>query len=348
MIRLLVAAIVGLAACCPALAQVGALPPGQARPVLIATSLRVLDISRVQENLGEMSANVEFTLKWSDSRLAFDAQREGRTQKQFSERAAAQELDKMWHPAAALRNIIGSPRSDEAGLIIGAGGEVTLVRLVDASFRFPIDMTEFPFDDLILPIELTSSRFAQTEVVFTHFARDDAVTTLNPNPRASSWRLQSLYFDQKEYVGWNGENRSLLVVNIEAKRKSGQVVLRIFVPFFMIMMSSLFVLWLPDTNYFGKGTMIFSAVIALVALTFTLESNFPGSMSLQTPVSLVMTTGFIYLVSALILNILVMNPEAVWAKKHSYLAAEVRSIIKWAVPVLMLVIWLSLILRAMV
>lgn len=348
MIRLLLAAVLALSACVPALAQVGTLPPDQARPILIGTSTRVLDISRVQENLGEMSGNIELTLKWSDPRVAFDAPREGKTQKQFSGRVALQELDKMWHPAATLRNIIGSPRSDEAGLIIGANGEVTLVRQIDASFRFPIDMSEFPFDDLILPIELTSSRFPQTDVVFTHFARDDAVTTFNPSPRASSWRLQSVHFDQKGHVGWNGESRSLLVINIEAVRKAGQVVLRIFVPFFMIMMSSLFVLWLPDTNYFGKGTMIFSAVIALVALTFTLESNFPGSMSQQTPVSVIMTTGFIYLVSALILNILVMNPEAVWAKKHSYMAAEVRGIIKWAVPMLMLVIWLSLILRATV
>ncbi len=60
------------------------------------------------------------------------------------------------------------------------------------------------------------------------------------------------------------------------------------------------------------------------------------------------TARSVYLVLALILNILAMNPEAGWAKRHTCVAAEVRALIKWAVPLLMLVIWSSLIAQAMI
>lgn len=90
----------------------------------------------------------------------------------------------------------------------------------------------------------------------------------------------------------------------------------------MIMLASLFVLLSPDTNYFSKGTMIFSAMLALVALNFTLEGSFPGSLSLPTPVSSILTSGFFYLAAALGLNVLVMNPDSKWARKNVLLATE--------------------------
>lgn len=347
-LRFLAAALVWVGVLSPAWAQIGEVPHDQPRPVLVGVSARVLDVTRIQENTGEMAANVEVTLKWADNRNAFDPVKQGMVRKVFHGRAAAQELEKLWHPAAVFRNVVGAPRSDEYGLIIDFSGDVTLVRNIDANFRFRIDMSRFPFDTVDLPIEITSARYPSSQVGFTHFSRDNVNSTLNKTPRASSWLLIGMEFHESSAIAWNGESRSVMNIMIEGSQRAGPIFFRIFVPFFMIMMSSLFVLWLPDTNYFGKGTMIFSALVALVALSFTLESNFPGSISLQTPVSSILTSGFVFLVSALILNIVVMNPEAAWAKRHSFVAREVRSVIKWSVPALMVLIWGTLVLRALV
>ena len=116
----------------------------------------------------------------------------------------------------------------------------------------------------------------------------------------------------------------------------------------MVMVSPLLVLWAPDSNNFSKGQLIFSGMLALVALSFTLEGNFPGSISMPTPVSAILTTGFLFLVFCLALNLTAMNPEASWARRNPYVAAEVRSLIKWAVPLGMLTIWASIVLQAVV
>jgi hypothetical protein len=315
-------------------------------PVVVGVVARVLDVSRIQEVAGEMAATIELTMRWSDRQLAFDPVKEGRGVKEFFGRPALAELEKIWNPSVTVRNMIGSARVDETGLLITAGGQATLVRTIDSTFRLSIDMGDFPFDRAALPIELISTRYDGAHLALVHRAQDEAASTVTQNPRVAGWRLRGLSFENGSFTAWNAEQRGVLTVFINATRKSGPYAARIFIPFFMIMMSSLFVLWTPDTNFFSKGTMIFSSLLALVALSFTFENSFPGSISLQTPVSTIVTSGYVYLVGALMLNILAMNPDMAWAKHHPFVANEVRSVIKWAVPSITLVIWAALILQA--
>ena len=321
-------------------------PPMQPLPVTIETTARFLDVSRIQENIGEFSASIELTFRWSDVRQEFDPVREGRYRRDFFGRGAAIELDKMWNPAIQLRNIVGAPRAEDFTLVIESTGAITLTRTVEATFRMPIDMSHFPFDELMLPVEIASSRFAERFVAFVNRPDANSLTSVTKTPRATGWSLANISFGAAYFTAANGDVRSLLKIDVEADRSWRQIALRIFVPFFTIMLSSLFVLWSPDTNYFPKGTMIFSSMLALVALNFTLEGSFPGSLSLQTPVSSILTSGFFYLAVSLALNIVAMNPDAPWAKKHVMVAAEVRSILRWAVPVVILIYWSALILRA--
>lgn len=285
-------------------------------------------------------------MRWTDNRLAFEPAKEGRFRKEFVGRAALQELEKMWQPEAMIRNLVGNPRSDEIGLIVDNIGRVTLVRTVEGAFRMPIDMSHFPFDRPQLNLDLTSGRYSDRELVFVSLARDEGLNFLTQKPRATGWTLARLGFTNDIATAWNGEARSQLTLNVTAIRQTTQILTRIFVPFLTIMLSGLFVLLSPDTNYFPKGTLIFSAMVALVALNFTLENSFPGSLSLPTPIATILTSGFFYLALALALNILVMNPEARWAKQRPYMAAEIRSLIRWAVPALMLLIWGAVVGRA--
>jgi len=343
---LLVAAVCAIWPFGEPVAQVD-VPPMQPLPIAIATTARLIDVARIQENIGEFSATIELTFQWSDMRQQFDPVREGRYRREFFGRAAQQELEKVWNPAPQMRNIVGAPRSEDTSLAIESSGRITLVRTLDATFRMAIDMSNFPFDELDLPFEIVSARFPERFVVFVNRADSQGMTSINRTPRATGWTLANITFRNSIFTASNGDPRSLLKATVAADRQWKQISLRIFVPFFMIMLASLFVLLSPDTNYFSKGTMIFSAMLALVALNFTLEGSFPGSLSLPTPVSSILTSGFFYLAAALGLNVIVMNPDSKWARKNVLLATEVRSIIKWVAPVMILIYWAALILRAM-
>ena len=49
--------------------------------------------------------------------------------------------------------------------------------------------------------------------------------------------------------------------------------------------------------------MIFSSLLALAAISFTFESSFPGSISLNTPVAEMISLGYLYLVTVLMFEI---------------------------------------------
>ncbi|MEI8394434.1 MAG: hypothetical protein WCF85_06845 [Rhodospirillaceae bacterium] len=319
------------------------LPRGWQLPVRISVAMRILDIAQILETQGQMNARVEITYRWSDPRLAFDKVKEGVPRLDFFDAAAKVKLQKIWNPSVEIENLAGSPRQDQLGLSIAATGEVMLVRTVDANFRISTNLAEFPFDSQRLTVHLVSTRYGLQEVVLVHTRDDDASSGFTRTPLTPLWLLKRLDFLSSSYVAWNGDSHSRMAATVVADRKWPIYLARVYLPFLLVMSISLFTLWPKEYNPGSKGPQIFSGLLALVALGFTYEAQFPGSMSANTPIATMVSSGFIYLITALTAYIMLMNPAAEWAERNPGFFSEMRSVVSWGVPLLALIYWASLI-----
>lgn len=331
-------------------AELTDLPRDEALPIRVATAIRVIDISQVQETAGLMAARVELTYRWADRRLAFDRVREARAQKNFFGEAATAQLRRIWQPGVDIENLSGAARQDQLGLTIDSSGAVTLVRRLDASFRVGVDMASFPFDAQRLDIILTSNRHGAREVLLVHTAADAAHSAFAGRLQTPLWTIRRLDVRNAAYAGWNGAPHSRLTFTVEAQRLYGQYLIRIFLPFLTLMSSTLVILWSTDQTMplAPKGALAFTTLLALVALSFTFESNFPGSMSTGTPIARIISTGYLYIVSVLFLNMFLLNKDFVLARHAPEIFAEISGFVRWALPVAVLLYWGALILRAVV
>ncbi|MBR0655661.1 ligand-gated ion channel [Plastoroseomonas arctica] len=330
--------------------EVTGLPRDEALPIRVATAIRVIDISQVQETAGLMAARIELTYRWQDGRQAFDRVREAQAQKNFFGEAAIAQLRRMWQPAVDVENLSGAARQDQTGLTIDSSGAVTLVRRLDASFRVAIDMSSFPFDAQALDIILTSNRHGAREVLLVHTAADAAHSAFAARLQTPLWTIRRLDVRNAAYAGWNGAPHSRLTFTIEAQRLYTQYLIRIFLPFLTLMSSTLVILWSTDQTMplAPKGALAFTTLLALVALSFTFESNFPGSMSTGTPIARIISTGYLYIVSVLFLNMFLLNKDFVFARRAPGMFAEIGGFVRWGLPVAVFLYWTALILRAVV
>jgi len=346
----LVAALLLLAATGSRAVEITEIPSGEPMPIRVATAIRVIDIAQVLETVGQLNARIELTYRWTDRRQAFDAVKEAVSHKDYFGDAAVARLRQMWTPAIEIENLSGTPRQDQSGLTIEANGDVTLVRRVDATFRVGVDMSSFPFDVQSLDIDLTSNRYGLRDVLLAHTEADEAHSSFATHLQTPLWKIRSLDFRNTSYIGWNGEPHSRMTVSMVTERLYGQYLVRIFIPFLMLMSSTIVILWVPDTTMplAPKGALAFTTLLALVAMSFTFESNFPGSMSTGTPIAQIVSTGYLYVVSVLILCMLLINKELAWAKRHPNIFLELSGFVRWGLPGAVLCYWASLVLRATV
>jgi len=314
----------------------------------VSIVVRVLDVQKISEMTGELNAVVEYTSRWSDSRLAFDAVSAGHQHLDLFGPPAVTKLNGIWNPGLTLQNLVGTPRSVTHGLTIYADGTVVAVDTVDGTFKVDTTMDSFPFDTQRLALTFITPNYDRSQVTLRQTDADRMQTSVADHPTATQWHLKPLSTDTTNVVGWNGQTYSRFRFWLPASREASQYVLRIFAPFLVIMLGSVIVLWSTESSALGKGSMILSGIVALVALSFTFESSFPGSISMNSPISALVSIGFVYMMSCFFLNLTVLNHEMAWAKRDSFLFHSVRTVVRFGMPAILLSICVTILVAAAV
>jgi hypothetical protein len=156
-----------------------------------------------------------------------------------------------------------------------------------------------------------------------------------------------LSFSYDEATGWNARSYSRLNATVEIARLSERYLLRLFIPIVSTLAVSLFVLWIPGASPKDHGGLIFSALLALAAISFTYEASFPGSISLNTQIAKIISLGYFYLVMVVLIDALVWKPCDNPASRFHALATGVRYHMKWAMPSIMVIVCVAWVVRAM-
>jgi hypothetical protein len=80
--------------------------------------------------------------------------------------------------------------------------------------------------------------------------------------------------------------------------------------------------------------MIFSSLLALAALSFTFESSFPGSISLNSPVASMISLGYFYLPLVLLIDLMLSQTGSRLARRYPGLLPEIKRNARVTVPLL--------------
>ncbi|MGO4404520.1 neurotransmitter-gated ion-channel ligand-binding protein [Bosea sp. RAF48] len=323
------------------------LPEAAGLPVRVHIALRVLNVLEIKEVSGQGRLHLELTQRWRDPRLAFDAVAHGLAREDKVGEEADNYLKAIWSPGLSLDNQIGDKDARTVALSVYANGEVVVIERFESDFRFRMNMDAFPFDRQHLTIGLSLPRYAQQEAIVLTTEADRPFSGVEDTLSVVDWRPVGLRFTNDLAIGWNARSYSRLNATVTIARYAERYLLRVFVPIAAVLAVSLFVLWSPGLKEQDKGGLIFSSLLALAAISFTFESSFPGSISLNTPVAEMISLGYLYLVAVLMfeiaLSVAIAHPGFRW-RGH---AAELRWHLRWAVPAMMLIICVGAAVRAL-
>ena len=322
------------------------LPPGVEFPLRVRVALRVLNVLKIAEVAGQGSLYVEVTQRWTDPRLRFDGVAAGFARFDRVGEDADAYLKTIWTPGLTVDNQIGSPTSRTAAVSTYANGDVVLIERYEGNFRFQMNLDAFPFDTQDLTLSFSLPRYATQDALLVATEADRQLSGIDNRLAVVDWSVERLHFENEEAMGWNARSYSRLDATLTLTRLSERYLLRIFIPILAVLAVSLFVLWSPGLNEKDKGGLIFSSLLALAALSFTFESSFPGSISLNTPVAQIISLGYLYLVAVLLIEaVLSMGINNGQARLHVF-CVEMRRQVKWAVPAMMIVVCLGAAVRA--
>lgn len=323
------------------------LPTGVELPIRVRVAFRVLDIAEVKEVAGLAKLHVEVTQRWSDPRNRFDPVAVGAARVDRVGKEAEAILDGIWTPGLVVDNQTGEVKSRTVAVSAHADGEVVVVERWESDFRVALDMTAFPFDRQEMKVAFSLPRWAKQEVVLIATEADRRFSAVEREVAVTDWRPTGLTFTNAETTGWNARGYSRLDVGVGIDRLSTRYILRIFVPIVAVLAVSVYVLWAPGLGSTDKGNMIFSALLALAAVSFTFEASFPGSISLNTPVAQIISLGYLYLILVLLCDSLLTAPCGNPASRFHRLAREIRRQVSWALPAIMTVISAGTVIRVL-
>ncbi|NML74578.1 neurotransmitter-gated ion-channel ligand-binding protein [Rhizobium sp. S-51] len=323
------------------------LPKGVHLPMQVHFSMRVLGLSRLSETAGEASMMIEITERWRDPSQAFDPKVTGFGRFDHVGADAEARLAEIWTPGTEIENQISEPRTSSVALSMRADGTVTRIRRLDADFRVEIGMDTFPFDKQTLTLSMVTPRHSADEVIFVMNDIDRELSAVAEDLSVNNWQPHSLQFVMERFHGWNAKPFVRIKASTVVERDWQYYLLPIFVPFVAILSVSLFILWAPEKLLGDKAPMTYSALLALAALSFTYESSFPGSISMNSPVAFMVSLGYFYLVFVLLLNLILVYADFPGRRRFAHIEDIMRDNIRYSVPTIFVLVCVCSICRSL-
>lgn len=322
------------------------LPQGVFLPMRVNMALRVLNVSGLKETTGEASMTVEITERWRNPALSFDPRQTGFGRRDYVGDEALAQLAAMWTPGTIIENQIGQGRSETTAVSILSNGMVTRIRHLDADFRVLINMGSFPFDTQRLTLAMISQRHSADEVIYVIDDLDRELSTVSAEVSAANWTGNRLDMVMERFHGWNAKPFVRVKATAVLVRSWQHYVLRLFVPFFAVTSVTVFILWAPAALIGAKAPIAYSALLALAALSFTYEANFPGSISMNSPIAFMISLGYFYLIAVLAIDIALTYANYPGKQRFPHLESELRAYLGLALPAVFLTLCLGVVFNA--
>jgi hypothetical protein len=286
-------------------------------PTEIATRIYVNDIIRIDDAQQSFTADVFFRVEWQDPRLAHSG----------SEPCSIVLAD-IWNPDLQILNRRSIERVRQIDPQVQPDGTVMMAMRGFGDFSFHADLTEFPFDQQVLPFNIVSA-YSEDDI---RFVIDPGLLSVAPQLSVANWRITvGGARAETQYVAAVDRQLLRLDVLLEASRRTGFYTWQQLVPLLLVVMMTWVVFWIPLEFVAPRVGLAATAMLTLIAYRFAMSSVLPP-IAYLTRLDLFMIGA-----SVLVFGSLVVSVAVTWTEhnRSESLAARMNLAACWMSPVLL-------------
>ncbi len=303
------------------------LPPSDG-PVVVQAGFQLLDINQIEDQAETFEFSGILTLRWKDSRQAFDPAAEGVAEKMYLGNFQFNELSPSWYPEVVLRNVAGL--FEKAGVVfrVSPDGTCLLTQSVNAVAKTRLNLRRYPFDRQLLEAEFMVLGFNNKEVVMEALPMQE----VNPSTiRIPQWNLKSISTIVRDtpasYLS-DADMSSTMILQMEVRRYAMFIMRLVVMPLFLVVILSWSVFWMDRASLGDRMSVSFVGLLTVVAYQIVLGDILPH-ISYVTLINGFLNFSFFIMCATVVANLIVGsydrsgNPEA---------GDRLDKVCRWAFP----------------
>ena len=304
-------------------------PPPEVRPVVVRAHFKLLEIDEINDSAETFSFTGVLTLRWRDSRQAFDPAAKGEDELVFQGDYQFNEVSTGWYPQLVLVNEAGRYESSGVVLRVEADGSSTLIQTLSAVAKAEFDMRRFPFDSQRLEAVFEVLGFDRDEVVLE--AEPNAGSTVGRNVRIAQWTIRNIHAEVRDDpTSDSGEERvsSTFVASADVERESFFMRRLVVVPLVAIVLLSFSVFWMDRSSIGDRLSVAFIGILSGVAYQIVLSDQLPR-ISYFTLMHGFVNLSFLTMCATVVICLVVSGLDR---SGRSELGNRVDRVCRWAFP----------------
>ena len=299
-----------------------ALPEGSG-PIEVQASLRLLDITEVNDGTETFQFSGILLLTWMDERQRFDPAVAGTQEKVYTGAYQVNELAPAWYPQVVLVNQAGLFELRGVSLRVKPDGSSTLAQMLDANVQSTFNMRRYPFDSQSLEAVFEVLGFDNSDVIFA--SKPETPERQPYDIHLSEWRLTDSHVS-------TGPERATLRLTIDLQRKPFFVIRMAAFPLLVIVVLSWSVFWMERSSLGDRINVSFIGILAAVAYMIVIAELLPH-ISYLTVLHAFISFSFLCMCATVVMNLLVGECD----KRGNYALGDLIDFrCRWLFPVLYL------------
>jgi len=313
-----------------------AIPPAPSinnEPFEVNIGLYLMHIVKIDQPNQTLSGLFEITMLWKDDRLSFQGQ--NGTPKSYSGADADKILATMWYPDPEIVNQASSPSIQKNNLTIFPDGSVIYRYIFSADILTEFDYTRFPFDDQELRVEIQSFTYNSDKLVFIPSEQYTGISKLF---RSDDWLAYpaSVFAGIKRAFGFETQDRSYILYEIQLERRSQFYILQIILPFTFFILMATSVFWIYWVSVDRRVAIVAAFMLTSVAFNFLVLKYLP-SVPYKTMLNTIITAGY-FMAGILIVAVITFELFKETGRERVWVLGN--RITRFLAPIIMIAVWL--------
>lgn len=277
-------------------------PPNFDGPTLVDLGLFVQEIPEINtlDNTFRLEGFVD--LIWCDPRLTFDPEEMGTEEEIFLEEDAAMKLSRIWWPELTFPNQVGSRDVENQELLIRSDGTVDYSERFNITLAVDYDLSQFPFDNQQLFIEIESFAWDKDDLVFHQQADKIDFSTDYEIPEWHTTGIETKLETVQEIR--DRTPFSEFQMRVDVTRRWGYYIWKIAIPLVLLVVISWSVFWMIGDGLADRMSISLTGLLTVVAYQFIISEDLPP-VPYFTLMDSVLTFSFIIMITTIIESVFV-------------------------------------------
>jgi hypothetical protein len=277
-------------------------PPPGPDPVEVEVGFFLVDVVDINADEQTFEFAATLSMRWQDSRLAFDPTDAGTQEKVYQGDYQFAEIFPGWWPQVVLRNESGRYERQGIVLRVSPEGTVQYVEQLQALAEVKMDLRRLPFDRQRFAVTFEVLGFGLDHVRL----RPDTQRTGYGETTLSQWSLEGVdavsTTDDPTYLDGEGTPISAISFEFPATR-SPRFLLRLIVfPIMILVALTWSVFWMDRESLGDRMDISFIGILTVVAFQIVVSDKLPR-ISYFTIMSSFMYVSYLTLAATVIVNL---------------------------------------------